>query len=44
MPKCSRVGCHKDATRHSQIDIGGMYADVYGCDEHFDEIVKSIEA
>lgn len=45
MQKCSRAGCGKEAARHSIIDIGyGMVADVWGCEEHFDEIVKSLEA
>jgi ATP-dependent Zn protease len=44
LPKCNRVGCTKEATHHSQVDIGGMFADVWGCDEHFEEIAKSLEA
>ena len=41
--KCNRLGCPKEATRHSQVDIGfGLKADVWGCEEHHDEIVKSL--
>lgn len=32
--KCNRLGCTKDATHHSQVDIGGgMMADVWGCEQ-----------
>jgi hypothetical protein len=41
--KCSKVGCPKEGTRHSLIDIGGgMVADVWGCDEHYEEILESL--
>lgn len=43
MPKCSKVGCGKEATRHSKVAIDyGLFADVWGCDEHHDEIVRSL--
>lgn len=43
--KCSRLGCNKEATRHSQMDMGnGIIADVWGCEEHYDEIVESLKA
>lgn len=43
MVKCSRVGCDKVPTRHRQVAVLGMLANVWGCDEHFDEVVKSLE-
>jgi hypothetical protein len=44
MPKCNRVGCGKEGTRHSKVDIGaGMLADVYGCEEHYAEILESLK-
>ena len=43
MPKCNKVGCTKEATRHSKVDIGyGLQADVWGCEEHHNEIVQSL--
>ena len=42
MPKCSTVGCNKEATRHSIVDIGfGMVADVWSCEEHYKETMNS---
>jgi len=43
MPKCSRVGCSKEATRHSHVYIGGMFADVWACDDHFEAVVESLK-
>jgi len=44
MTKCSRVGCSKEATRHSKVDIGyGMYADVWACEEHYKEVMDTVK-
>jgi len=37
------VGCSKEATRHSQVDMGGMIADVWACEDHYQEVMKSLE-
>ncbi len=43
MPKCANLTCDKPATRHSVVDIGaGMVADVWACEEHYEEVVKSL--
>lgn len=42
MPKCSRLGCDKPATRHSLVDIGGMMADVWACADHYEEVMASL--
>lgn len=46
MPKCSRVGCNKQATIESKILlVDGIVALVEACSkEHFDEIVESLTA
>jgi len=43
MPKCSRAGCVKEAIRHSLVDLGCIVADVWACDEHYAEVMKSLE-
>jgi hypothetical protein len=43
MPKCSRLGCTKEATRHSKVDIGGFYADVWACEDHYKEVMESLK-
>lgn len=44
MPKCNRLGCSKEATRHSKVDIGyGMWADVWACEEHYLEVWASLK-
>jgi len=41
--KCNRVGCQKEATRHSQVDLGnGMTAELWFCDEHYKDGLKSV--
>lgn len=41
--KCSHVGCPKEGTHHSQVDIGGgMVADVWACDDHYKEVMKGL--
>jgi len=41
--KCNKVGCPKNGTHHSSVDMGvGMLADVWGCDEHYEEILRSL--
>lgn len=43
MIKCNTVGCRKEATRHSKMDIGyGFCADIHSCDQHYKETVKSV--
>ena len=42
--KCSKVGCGKEAIRHSLVNMGGMVADVWGCEEHYKEIMESLKA
>jgi len=45
MAKCSRVGCPKEGTRHSRVDMGnGLIADVWACEEHNREVLKSVGA
>jgi len=41
--RCNRLGCNKEATRHSLVDIGGMVADVWACEEHYNEIMESLK-
>jgi len=41
--KCNTIGCKKEATRHSKVDIGfGLIADIWSCEKHHKEHVKSV--
>jgi hypothetical protein len=43
MPKCSNLACDREATQHSLVDIGGgMVADVWSCEEHYQEVMDSL--
>jgi hypothetical protein len=43
MARCSRVGCPKEGTRHSKVDMGnGLIADVWACDDHYSAIMDSL--
>jgi hypothetical protein len=44
--KCSRVGCDREATRHDVVPImdGAAVADVWACEEHYQEILRSLPA
>lgn len=40
---CNTLGCNKEATKHSSVDIGGgLKVDIWSCDEHHDESVRAV--
>lgn len=45
MVKCDSIGCMKEATKHAKTPVCGgmMMAEIHGCDEHFNEIMMSLE-